>query len=66
LSWRLPGCPPRFCPLCPPRPRRRPPCRLLIKCLRPYAVVLTPWPSGYRVGVAGSWPSRSGLCAHSA
>jgi len=39
LSWRLPGCPPRFCPRCPPRPRRRPPWRLLIKCLRPYAVI---------------------------
>jgi len=45
LSWRFPGCPPRFCPLCPPRPRRRPPCRWLIKCLRPYAVIL--WPLGH-------------------
>ena len=30
-------------PRCPPRPRRRPPCRLLIKCLRPYAVVASPF-----------------------
>jgi hypothetical protein len=46
LSCRFPGCPPRFWPSCPPRPRRRPPCRLLIKMLRPYAVSLAPLKSG--------------------
>ena len=33
-------------PRCPPRPRRRPPCRLLIKCLLPYAVVASPFGLG--------------------
>src|SRR4051812_39493768 len=71
LSWRLPGCPPRFRPPpppllpCPPRPRRRPPCLLLIKCLRPYAVKLAPLPSSGRAarGAALTLSSRSALQA---